>query len=332
MASAALSMGRHTSLCTPPIGGSSLPSVSGFCGDCAPVIGSFEVSLSIDQRKLRLASVRALRRFQQSPFILSQSVSRTSSNNNLGTVRHLRFRASSGENQAVEGEEEKKEPANTTEKSTSSGTSNPSPFAAGKISSKIASQQSQQAENGKSSVSPATKEAAAVPTTTATDSPKSAPKPVSAATPSVFVKAPAAKPAFTVNPKSPLDDGSDSPFPTGKVSPFAADRLKSQMASPPSQYNRTSSGRTMINSGKQVLDAFKQGEKDGKTTKFGQPIVPKNIFDDVRQTQEEKDADKFSFNLRPGDIFLIFSFLLIIGLMLGTAFLVWKVGGIHYNE
>lgn len=82
----------------------------------------------------------------------------------------------------------------------------------------------------------------------------------------------------------------------------------------------------------QVLDAFKQGEKDGKTTKFGQPIVPKNIFDDVRQTQEEKDADKFSFNLRPGDIFLIFSFLLIIGLMLGTAFLVWKVGGIHYNE
>lgn len=61
------------------IGGSSLPSVSGFCGDCAPVIGSFEVSLSIDQRKLRLASVRALRRFQQSPFILSQSVIRVSS-------------------------------------------------------------------------------------------------------------------------------------------------------------------------------------------------------------------------------------------------------------
>lgn len=88
----------------------------------------------------------------------------------------------------------------------------------------------------------------------------------------------------------------------------------------------------MINSGKQVLDAFKQGEKDGKTTKFGQPIVPKNIFDDVRQTQEEKDADKFSFNLKPGDIFLVFSFLLIIGLMLGTAFIVWKVGAIHYNE
>lgn len=82
----------------------------------------------------------------------------------------------------------------------------------------------------------------------------------------------------------------------------------------------------------QVLDAFKEGEKAGKTTKFGQPIVPKNIFDDVRQTQAEKDADKFSFNLKPSDIFLIFSFLLIIGLMLGTAFLVWKVGAIHYNE
>nr|PNR57934.1 hypothetical protein PHYPA_004928 [Physcomitrium patens] len=161
MASAALNMGRHPSLWTSPI-----------------------VSLSIDKRRLRLASVRAFRRSQQSPFVLSKSVSRASSNNNLSTVRHLRFRASSGENQAVEGEEEKKEPANTTEKLTSSGTSNPSPFAARRISSKIASQKSQPTENGKSSVPPATTEAVAAPTTTATDSPRSAPKLVSTATPS----------------------------------------------------------------------------------------------------------------------------------------------------
>lgn len=83
---------------------------------------------------------------------------------------------------------------------------------------------------------------------------------------------------------------------------------------------------------RQVLEAFKQGEMTGKTTKFGQPIVPKNIFDDVRRTPQEMEDDKFKFSLKPGDIFLVFSFLLIIGLMLGTAFLVWKVGAIHYNE
>jgi len=227
----------------------------------------------------------------------------------------------------VEGEEEKGKPASSNEKASSSGTSTPSPFAAGKISSKIASQTSQ---NGKTSSIPSTTKA---PAATKTASKASISKPSSASsTPSVFQKAPTSKASISVKPKSLIDDGSAGAFPTGKMSPFAADRLKSQMASPPSQYNRTSSGRTMINSGKQVLDAFKQGEKDGKTTKFGQPIVPKNIFDDVRQTQEEKDADKFSFNLKPGDIFLVFSFLLIIGLMLGTAFIVWKVGAIHYNE
>jgi hypothetical protein len=236
----------------------------------------------------------------------------------------------SGDNQAVEGEEGKGEPA---EKATSSETSTPSPFAKGKISSKIASQTSQ---NGKSSnlvSAPATTNTAPpAPTSTAPKASASKPAVAPSSTPSVFQKAPASKPSFSVKPKSLIDDGSSGAFPTGKVSPFAADRLKSQQLSPPSQYNRTSSGRTLINSGKQVLDAFKQGEKDGKTTKFGQPIVPKNIFDDVRQTQAEKDADKFSFNLKPSDIFLIFSFLLIIGLMLGTAFLVWKVGAIHYNE
>lgn len=60
--------------------------------------------------------------------------------------------------------------------------------------------------------------------------------------------------------------------------------------------------------------------------------VLENIFDDVRQTQEEEDADKFWFNLRPGDMLLVFSFLQIIGLSLCTAFIIWKVGVIHFNE
>ena len=79
----------------------------------------------------------------------------------------------------------------------------------------------------------------------------------------------------------------------------------------------------------QVLDAFKQGEKDGQITKFGQSIVSKSIFDDVRQTQEGKHAGKFLFDLRPGDILLVFSFLLIIGLIFSTAFIVWKVSSLQ---
>lgn len=162
-------------------------------------------------------------------------------NINGGSIRQIRAQAVSGDNHAVEGEEGKGE-------ATSSEPSTPSPFAKGKISSKIASQTSQ---NGKSSNS-----VSAAPAKASAATPKaSAVKPAAApsSTPSVFQKAPTSKPSFSVKPKSLIDDGSAGAFPTGKVSPFAADRLKSQQLSPPSQYNRTSSGRTLINSGKQVL-------------------------------------------------------------------------------
>lgn len=294
--------------------GSALASASGLGGNRVSVFGSPEISLCANRRNPRSISARARLSSESVQFL----------NINGRSIRQIRTQAVSGDNQAVEGEEGKGE-------ATSSEPSTPSPFAKGKISSKIASQTSQ---NGKSSnsVSAAPAEAPATPKASAPKPAAAAPSSAPPSTPSVFQKAPTSKPSFSVKPKSLIDDGSSGAFPTGKVSPFAADRLKSQQLSPPSQYNRTSSGRTLINSGKQVLDAFKEGEKAGKTTKFGQPIVPKNIFDDVRQTQAEKDADKFSFNLKPSDIFLIFSFLLIIGLMLGTAFLVWKVGAIHYNE
>lgn len=175
-------------------------------------------------------------------------------NVSTGSGRHVRAQAVSGDNKAVEGEEEKGESTSSTEKPTSSGTATPSPFAAGKISSKIASQTSpKRAESGKRTVSP-TNTAPAAAKTAFKDPTKAASKPASSSTPSVFTKAPTTKPSISVKPKSLIDDGSAGAFPTGKVSPFAADRLKSQMSSPTSQYNRTSSGRTMINSGKQVQD------------------------------------------------------------------------------
>ncbi len=81
-----------------------------------------------------------------------------------------------------------------------------------------------------------------------------------------------------------------------------------------------------------MLEAFKRGEVEGKTTKFGQPIVPKNIFEDTRRTPEEIAADKFQFQLSTDALLLGLSFVLVIALMLATAYLVWKVGAIHYNE
>lgn len=82
---------------------------------------------------------------------------------------------------------------------------------------------------------------------------------------------------------------------------------------------------------KNLLNALRQSDLNSeKTTKFGQPIVPTNLFDEPKKlTPEEK---KFDFTFNAGQLVLVFSFLTIISIMLGTAFLVWKVGGIHYNE
>ncbi|KAL2608194.1 hypothetical protein R1flu_026767 [Riccia fluitans] len=159
--------------------------------------------------------------------------------------------------------------------------------------------------------------------------------------------------------KPALSIGSKQPSPVGQLSPKAAEQLKvskpasvfTPAAKPPSPFTTGSAGTAQKASspiaapgakpaspfvpparGKRVVDAFKEGEKEGKTTKFGQPVVPSNIFQDVKRTPEEVAADAFKFTISPGQLLLIGSFLLIGGLMVGTAFIVWKVGGIHYNE
>ncbi|KAH7416326.1 hypothetical protein KP509_14G086200 [Ceratopteris richardii] len=80
---------------------------------------------------------------------------------------------------------------------------------------------------------------------------------------------------------------------------------------------------------KGLLDTLRQSED--KSTKFGQPFVPKNLFDEPEKLTAE-DKKRFDFSFNAGQLILVFSFLTIIGVMLSTAFLVWKVGAIHYNE
>ncbi|KAL3690524.1 hypothetical protein R1sor_016833 [Riccia sorocarpa] len=162
--------------------------------------------------------------------------------------------------------------------------------------------------------------------------------------------------------KPALSIGSKQPSPVGQLSPKAAEQLKvskpasvftqaAGAAKPASPFTTGAAGTAQKpgapsaasgakpaspfvqpTRGKRVVDAFKEGEKEGKTTKFGQPVVPTNIFQDQRRTPEEIAADAFKFSISPGQLLLIGSFLLIGGLMIGTAFLVWKVGAIHYNE
>jgi hypothetical protein len=195
--------------------------------------------------------------------------------------------------------------------------SSSSPFTSGKISSRIAVKSVSNGETGR----PSPKNSASL-----TDESKP-PGPSSIST---TPQKPAIRTTTEFKPsKSLLEKGNQGAFPTGRISPFAEDQLKSSV--PPSSTSRASS-RTMINSGKQVLEAFKRGEVEGKTTKFGQPIVPKNIFEDTRRTPEEIAADKFQFQLSTDALLLGLSFVLVIALMLATAFLVWKVGAIHYNE
>lgn len=126
----------------------------------------------------------------------------------------------------------------------------------------------------------------------------------------------------TFSPKPPSSQG--SPF----SSPLAGtEKLK---GSKPSVFLDSRAGGAFKQPGpKGLLDSLRQSENT--TTKFGQPIVPTNLFDEPDKLTAE-DKKRFDFTFNAGQLFLVFSFLTIIGVMLGTAYLVWKVGAIHYNE
>eukprot|EP00244_Chara_vulgaris_P004976 TRINITY_DN2003_c0_g1_i1.p1 TRINITY_DN2003_c0_g1~~TRINITY_DN2003_c0_g1_i1.p1 ORF type:complete len:376 (+),score=46.34 TRINITY_DN2003_c0_g1_i1:838-1965(+) len=96
-----------------------------------------------------------------------------------------------------------------------------------------------------------------------------------------------------------------------------------------------------------VLQALKQSDKSSgdpsdpasagsgiSQLKFGRPVAPKNIFD-VEPSKEKiaaaSEKKKQPFSASKGQLFILFSFTLIISIMVGTAYLVWKVGAIHYN-
>ncbi|KAK7281131.1 hypothetical protein RIF29_08849 [Crotalaria pallida] len=81
--------------------------------------------------------------------------------------------------------------------------------------------------------------------------------------------------------------------------------------------------------GSKVLDALRESDRGKKRSRL--PEAPTNLFDDNKRGMP-KQGLTFDF---PGgfDLFLIaFSFVFISTVMIGTTYLVWKVGAIHFNE
>lgn len=198
------------------------------------------------------------------------------------------------------------------------------PFVGAKISSRIAARVAD-SPNGRSTGSTATPN-----TFTKTSSPKGLPTANSKAASSQVVIPPMlsslGKPTFS--PK-PISSQSFSPKP--QRSPFSpsvsgADKLKEAKSK---VFLDSRAGEFKQPGPKSLLGTLR--ESDGsKNSSFGQPIVPTNLFDEPEKlTAEEK---RFDFSFNAGQLVLIFSFLTIIGIMVGTAFVVWKAGGIHYNE
>ncbi|CAI9094637.1 OLC1v1030407C2 [Oldenlandia corymbosa var. corymbosa] len=119
---------------------------------------------------------------------------------------------------------------------------------------------------------------------------------------------------------------SPNPKPSLKRSPLTA-REKLRAAKVLSRY--TESKATKPELGSRVLEVLKESDKGKRRP--GLPEAPTNLFDDSKRGMP-KPGWTFEF---PGgfDVFLIaFSFVFISSVMFATTFLVWKAGGIHYNE
>ncbi|KAL4576130.1 hypothetical protein LXL04_012219 [Taraxacum kok-saghyz] len=83
--------------------------------------------------------------------------------------------------------------------------------------------------------------------------------------------------------------------------------------------------------GSQVLEALRESDRVSGKMRSGLPEAPTNLFDDSKRGMPKKGL---TFELPVGwDVFLIIlSVVLISTIMFSTTFIVWKMGGIHFNE
>lgn len=125
--------------------------------------------------------------------------------------------------------------------------------------------------------------------------------------------------------KSKEESPSSNQMPAIKRSPLTA-RERLRAARVLSRYTESKASKPEL--GSKLLDALKESDK-GKRS--GLPEAPANLFDDSKRGMP-KPGWTFEF---PGgfDLFLIvFSFVFISTVMFATTYIVWKLGGIHFNE
>ncbi|CAN6289762.1 unnamed protein product [Urochloa humidicola] len=146
-------------------------------------------------------------------------------------------------------------------------------------------------------------------------------------------------------PQQPVANGSAASEPPKRAPLTARERLRAarvlgKYAEPsakkgsPSPAPSKKSGKPEFGSG--VLDALreadaKKGGGGGGRRGSRLPEAPGNLFDDSKRGMPKEG---WTFELPFGvDVFLVLvSFTLITTIMFGTAFLVWKLGAIHFNE
>jgi hypothetical protein len=112
-----------------------------------------------------------------------------------------------------------------------------------------------------------------------------------------------------------------------------AARVLGKYAEPAKKGAALSSSKPEFGSG--VLDALREADAKkaggGGRRRSRLPEAPGNLFDDSKRGMPK---DGWTFELPFGvDVFLVLvSFTLITTIMFGTAYLVWKLGAIHFNE
>ncbi|KAF8102013.1 hypothetical protein N665_0201s0304 [Sinapis alba] len=139
----------------------------------------------------------------------------------------------------------------------------------------------------------------------------------------------------SVNDPPPSSDSSSEPVESSnnngsaKRAPLTA-RERLRAARVLSRYTEATPKPSKPKMGSQILEVLKESDKKSNR-KPGLPEAPTNMLDDSKRGMPKKGL---TFDL-PGsaDILVIaFSFVFISTVMFATTYVVWKLGGIHFNE
>ncbi|KAG2328861.1 hypothetical protein Bca52824_000041 [Brassica carinata] len=129
-------------------------------------------------------------------------------------------------------------------------------------------------------------------------------------------------------PSEPVEPSNNNGSATKRAPLTARERLRAARVL--SRYTEATPKPSKPKMGSQILEVLKESDKKSNR-KPGLPEAPTNMLDDSKRGMPKKGL---TFDL-PGsaDILVIaFSFVFISTVMFATTYVVWKLGGIHFNE